>query len=121
MKPGEKYCMIDSGAGCNAAGAKKEFGAHRVKSVKHKQQCVLADGTDITSKGICEVAALVEVEEHLIPLDDLPVECPIISVRKVVKKRNILKFKDGGGYIMNIETKKKLRFIKRSGVYFIKI
>ena len=36
LKPGEKYCMMDSGAGCNAADAKKEFGAHRVKSVKRK-------------------------------------------------------------------------------------
>ena len=34
LKPGEKYCMMDSSAGCNAADAKKEFGAHRVRSVK---------------------------------------------------------------------------------------
>ena len=80
LKPGEKHCMMDSGAGCNAADAKKEFGAHRVKNVKHHQQCVLADGTEITSKGICEVTALVEGEEHLIPFENLPVECPTISV-----------------------------------------
>ena len=121
LKPGEKYCMMDSGAGCNAADAKKEFGAHRDQRVKHGQQCVLTDGTEITSKGICEVIALVEGEEHLIPFEDLPVECPIISVRKVVKKESIVKFKDSGGYIMNIATKKKLRFIERNGVYFIKI
>ena len=42
---------------------------------------------------------------------------PIISVRKVVKKGNAVKFKDGGGYIMNIATKKKLRFSK--GTEFI--
>ena len=54
----------------------------------------------------------------MILFEDLPVECPIVSVRKVVKKGNIVKFKDNGGYIMNIATKKKLRFIERSGVYF---
>ena len=86
-----------------------------------KQQCVLADGTESTSNGICEVAALVEGEENLIPFEDLPVECPIISPRKLVKKGNIVKFKDGGGNIMNIATKKKLRCIKRNGIYFIKI
>ena len=48
-------------------------------------------------------------------------ECPIISVRKVVKKQNIVTFKDGGGYIYNKQTGKKLRFVERNGVYFIKI
>ena len=81
----------------------------------------MADGTEITSNGICNVTALVEGEEHLIPFEDLPAECPIISVRKVAKKGNIVKFKDGGGYIMNIATKKKLRLIERNGIYFIKI
>ena len=82
LKPGEKYCMMNSGAECYAADAKKEFGAHRVRSVKQKQQCVLTNGTDITSTGSCKVTALVEGEEHLIPFEDLPVECPIISVRR---------------------------------------
>ena len=121
LKPGEKYCMVDSSAGCNAADAKNEFGADRVQNVKHKQQCVLANGTDITSKVICNVTALVEGEGHLIPFDDLPVEWPIISVRKVVKKGNIVKFKDGEGYIMNIATKKKFKLIEGNGVYFIEI
>ena len=35
LKPGEKYCMMESGAGCNAADAKKEFGAYRVQSVRN--------------------------------------------------------------------------------------
>ena len=91
LKTGEKYCMMDSGAGCNAADAKQEFGACRIQSVRNEQQCVLADGTEITSKKICNVATLVEGEEHLIPFEDLPIECPIISVRKVVKKGNIVK------------------------------
>ena len=73
LKPGEKYCMMDSGAGYNAADAKKELVSYRVQSVRNKQQCVLADGTEITSKGICNVTALVEGEEHLIPLADLPI------------------------------------------------
>ena len=121
LKPGEKYCVMDSGAECNAADAKKAFGAYHVQHVKHKQQCVLANGTEITSNGICNVAALVEGEEPLILFEDLPVECPIISVRKVAKTENNANFKDGGGYIMNIATKKKLRFIEKSAIYLIEI
>ena len=40
LKPGEKYCMMDSGAGCNAADAKKEFGAYCVQNVKQKNSNV---------------------------------------------------------------------------------
>ena len=124
LKPGEKDCIMDSGAGCNAADATKEFVARRVKSVKHKQQRVLADGIEITSRGICKVTAMIEGGEHLIPLEDLLIECPIISVRKVVKKGNIVKCKGGGGYIMNITTKKKkkkkkLRSFENNGVHFM--
>ena len=64
---------------------------------------------------------MVEGGEHLIPFEDLPIECPIISVRKVVKKGIIVKVKGGGGYIMNIATKKKLRLIENNGNYFINI
>ena len=38
---------------------------------------------------------MVEGQGQLIPSEDLPIECPIISVRNVVKKNNIVKFKDG--------------------------
>ena len=37
LKPDEKYCMMDSGAGCTASDAEKEIGAHRVLNVKRKQ------------------------------------------------------------------------------------
>ena len=57
--------------------------------------CVLADGREIPSKGLIEVNVIVDGEEHIIPFEDLPVECPIISVKKVVKKKNVVKFKDG--------------------------
>ena len=60
LKPGERYCMMDSGAGCKAADAKKEFGSHRIRSVKHKQQCVLADGTEATCRRTSDVTAIVE-------------------------------------------------------------
>ena len=60
-----------------------------------RRSCVLADGAEITSKGICKVTAMVESEERLIPFEDLPIECPIISVRKVVQKGNIVKLHRG--------------------------
>ena len=118
LKPGEKYCMMDSGAGCNAADAKKEFGAYRIQSVRKTQQCVLADGTEIMSKRICSVTALLEREEHLIPFEDLPVECPIISVRKVVKKGNIVKIKSQRGLHHDHRDQEEAEFHRGERVLF---
>ena len=55
------------------------------------------------------------------PFEDLPVECPIISVKNMVNNKSVVTLKDGGGYILNTVTKKKLRFVQRNGVYFIKL
>ena len=82
---------------------------------------VLADGKEIQSKEIIEVEAEIDDETHMIPFGDLPVECPIISVKKIVKKKNVVTFRDGGGYILNTVTRKTLRFVERNGDYFIKL
>ena len=116
LKPGECWCMMDSGAGCNAAKRDKEFPRYQIKKGSKKRQCILADGTEIKSEGIVEVRAEIEGEEHVIPFDDLPVECPIISVRRIVHKGNVVKFKKDGGYVLNASTGRKLRFVERNGV-----
>ena len=65
--------------------------------------------------------AEIDDETHMIPFEDLPIECPIISVKKIVKKKSVVTFQDGGGYILNTVTKRKLRCVERNGVYFIKL
>ena len=68
-----------------------------------------------------EVEAEIDDETHVIPFEDLPVECPIISAKKIVKKKNSVIVRDGGGYILNTATRKKLRLVERNGIYFIKL
>ena len=60
-------------------------------------------------------------EDHILPIDDLPLEMPILSVRKIVRKGNYVTFRDGGGYIKNAKSGKRLHFVERQGVYFIKV
>ena len=45
----------------------------------------------------------------------------IISVQKIVRKGNKVIFEDEGGYILNVKTGKRLNFVEKHGVYFIKI
>ena len=42
-------------------------------------------------------------------------------MRKIVRNGNYVKFRRGGGYIFNAKTGKKLPFVERQGVYFVKV
>lgn len=121
LKKGEKWCMMDSGAGCHAADAKKEFPLHKRRKGKQVRKCVLANGDPMESDEVVDVRAGIQGETHEIEFDNLPVECPIISVRKIVRKGNKVVFQERGGYIHNLKTNKRLHFVEKNGVYFIKI
>lgn len=121
LKKGEKWCMMDSGAGCHAADAKKEFPHHRRRKGKHIRKCVLANGAPMESDEVVDVKASVQGQTHEIEFDDLPVECPIISVRKIIRKGNKAVFEERGAYILNKANRKHLIVTEKHGVYFIKI
>ena len=121
LKKGEVYAMMDSGAGCHAAKADEAFPSHKKRKGKRTRKCVLANGEPMESDEVVDVKVTIDGETHVIEFDDLPVECPIISVRKIVHKGNRVVFQEKGGYILNVVTRKKLHFIEKHGVYFIKI
>ena len=60
-------------------------------------------------------------EDHVLPTDDLPLGMPMLSVRNTVRRGNYETFRDVGGYIKNVKTGYKMRFVERQGVYFIKV
>ena len=46
---------------------------------------------------------------------------PILSVRKVIKTRNMVQFDEGGGFIENRKTGHKTKFYECDGIYFLKL
>ena len=82
--------MMDSGAGCHAADAKKEFPNRRRPKGKHVKTCVLANGAPIKADGVVDVKTGIQGQNNEIEFDDLPVQCPIINVGKIFHK---------GGYV----------------------
>ena len=50
---------------------------------------------------------------------NLPVNCPILSVRRIIKKGNDVGFNDTGGFIRNRTTGRMISFVERKGVYFV--
>ena len=57
----------------------------------------------------------------MLPMDDLPNEMPILSVRKIDRKGNYVIFRGGCGYIGNVKAGHKMRFVERQGVHLIKV
>ena len=58
---------------------------------------------------------VIDGEDRVLPMDDLP-PLPILSVRNIVRNGKSVTFRDGGGYIKNVKTGHKMRFVKRQGV-----
>ena len=51
----------------------------------------------------------------------MEVEVPIISVRKIVKQGNDVRFYEDGGTISNKDSGRVLKFYEHDGVYFLKL
>lgn len=78
----------------NAADAKKEYPKHRRTKATKIRRCVLANGDPMESDETVAVRVDIQGKQHIIDFDDLPVECPIISVRKIVRKGNRVVFQE---------------------------
>ena len=63
----------------------------------------------------------IDGEEHVLPMDDPPIERLILSVRKIVPNVNYTTFRDRGGYIKNVKTGLNMRCVERPGVYLIQV
>lgn len=124
LGPGEIYMLMDSGAGCNGGKCAKLFPKYRVKDhTKDRPQhnVVSACGTKMPHRGHINLSVEIGGEDHMIPMDDIDVDLPILSVRRIVRQGNLVKFRRGGGYIRNATTGTRLHFVERQGVYFIKV
>ena len=52
---------------------------------------------------------------------DMETELPILSVRKIVRRNNEVKFLQEGGIIRNRSTGEVIPFYEHQGVYFVKL
>ena len=64
---------------------------------------------------------VIDGEDHVLPMDDIPLEMPILSVREIVRKGDYATFRDGGDYLKNVRTGHKMRFVEKQGVHFTRV
>ena len=115
--------MVDSGDGVH--GAKTcHFSRYKVQPSVASERgytCVAACNTIMPRKDEMRVNAEIRGERHRVNFDDINMDTPVISVRKIVRHGNRVRMMKHGGYIKNKSTGKRLPFVVRQGVHFIKL
>ena len=124
--PDETLCLVDSGSTINAAWISKHFPAYAnlVKPTVASQSgdfATTAGGQTLVNKGRCVVSATANGKPFDVAFKDMETELPILSVRKIVRRGNEVRFKKLGGIIRNHSTGEPQRFHEHQGVYFMKL
>ena len=68
-----------------------------------------------------ELSVELDGQPVTIKLSELPVQCPILSVREIVKRGSMVVFRNQGGYIVHKVTGRKINFVENDGVYFVRM
>ena len=76
-----------------------------------------ANGQEMKNEGRCRVDATVGGFDFPICSQNMAVDVPIISVRKIIKNGNRIIFEEDGGTIYNRATSTTLRFEEFDGAY----
>ena len=104
LGPDEIWCIVDSGSGVHGGEKGLHFPKYKVQpnhASRNGHTCIAACGTTMKRRGECRVNALICGEVHRIAFDDIDVDTPVLSVRKMVRNGNYVKMQKGGGYIKN--------------------
>ena len=122
----EQWALVDSGATINAACIKKQFAMYANHVIASRAQlagetATTANGQEMKNEGRCRVDATVDGFNFPICFQNMAVDVPIISVRKIVKHGKRVTFEEDGGTIYNRATGTTLRFEEFDGAYWIKL
>ena len=103
LRDGEMWAMMDSGAGVPGINVVKHCPelAFALKEAVRRKRCICANGGEMLVDK--EIKLNVELDGHAMPIkfSELPVQCPILSVRRIVRKGNDIVFTEDGGYIQH--------------------
>lgn len=121
LADGVHWALMDSGAG--VAGINTEVHCpqmiHTLREAKKKTKCIMPGGGELPVEKVPETD--VESDGHAVYAKSsyLPVQCPMLSVRQIVKQGNTVAASNGGGYILNKQNERHINVIERESVYFV--
>ena len=107
-------CTVDSGSVVRALNAVEELPDHPTIPHSKEEQAQLAE---TACGGILKVLGRVEIEAEIdgVEVDrgfnHMKISSTLLGVRKIVRDRNEVHLKHGGGHILNLRTGKKMRIL----------
>ena len=123
LREGEMWAMMDSGAGVPGINVVKHCPelAFALKEAVRRKRCICANGGEMLVDK--EIKLNVELDGHAMPIkfSELPVQCPILSVRRIARKGNDIVFTEDVGYIEHRTSGRRIVFTEREGVYFVRM
>ena len=119
------WALVDSGAGRSCAKRKGHYGNASSTLRPSSVKMATASGEELKSRGCFDMQLLTE-EGHLInqTFEDADVDMPIIAVTSLAAnglQGSDVIFRQHDGSIVDIEKNATSRFVRRKGVYFIKV
>ena len=120
------WALVDSGAGASCADFSKHFpGATQLKGHKKPVRLTTASGEVVKAKGQFLVKArLTEGHRTQTRFLDAPVDMPVLAVSQISQGGALgsdVSFSNTGGTITDNQTGVKTAFVKRNGVYFLRL
>jgi hypothetical protein len=118
------WAMVDSGAGANVARREHIPGSRRARSAP-RISLTIANGDDLPNRGARVVTCYDRSGSKCDRLFyEAPVEMPILSVTEISKEGKSgseVRFRLKDGEIIDNATGKRCHFVKRMGVYFMRL
>ena len=95
--------MVDSGAGVPGISVDKHCPQlrHKLREATNNFKCVEANGREMVIDKKIELNVELDGQSVTIKLSELPVQCQILSVRKIVKSGTMAVFQNQGKYIVH--------------------
>ena len=113
--------MVDSGSFVHAINAEVEIPNHQLVPPTEQDKQVVAEtacGGKLTKQGSVQVQCETDGSKVAIEFDSMRVKTPILSVRKLVRDNNEVRFRRHGGFIQNLASGKIINFFKSQCVLY---
>ena len=119
------WALVDSGAGRSCAKRKEHFPNTRTDLKSSSVRMATASGQELKSRGCFKLNLLSSEGNPLTQtFEDADVDMPIMSVTELASNGSLgsdVVFRKHDGAIVDVETNATSKFVRRKGVYFMKI
>ena len=120
----EIVAIMDTGSFTHAVNARKHLPGHVVEAVDDEMKGKVAEtacGGILKVLGSLTVHGVVGETAVKVRFNDMDVECPILSVRRLCTDGHDVYLNRAGGYIERLATGQRIPFFEHQGVYYIKM